>query len=65
MMNLRIDALDLSAEHRVVFRSSYGPEPTRVHPSRAEEERGGGHTAVPRVGRVVAPGWGGWWYEGR
>ena len=51
MMNLRIDALDLEAlEHRVVFRSSYGPEPTRVHPSRAEEERGGGAYGGPQGG---------------
>jgi Tol biopolymer transport system component len=43
MMNLRIDALDLEElEHRVVFRSSYGPEPTKVHPTRAESEGGGG-----------------------
>ncbi len=41
-MHLRIDALDLEhMEHRVVFRSSSGPEPTVIHPGRREQERAG------------------------
>ena len=43
MMNLRIDGMDMeSLTHRVMFRSSYGPQKTQIHPGRMEEERGGG-----------------------
>lgn len=39
MMHLRIDGFDLSTfQHRVVFRSSYGPEPTVMHPGRMAQE---------------------------
>ncbi|MFT5432832.1 MAG: Tol biopolymer transport system component [Myxococcota bacterium] len=42
-MHLRVDALDLEQlQHRVVFRSSYGPERTRMHPKRLEEDRNQG-----------------------
>lgn len=40
-MHLRIDAVDLERfEHRVVFRSSYGPDYTRTHPDKVNEESG-------------------------
>jgi len=42
-MHLRIDAVDLERfEHRIVFRSSYGPDYTRTHPDRISEEGGPG-----------------------
>lgn len=44
MMHLRIDGFDVvRQEHRVLFRSSYGPEPTRAHPGRREEMGGRDH----------------------
>ncbi|HIN85370.1 MAG TPA: hypothetical protein EYN06_02735 [Myxococcales bacterium] len=42
-MHLQIEGLDLEKmEHRILFRSSEGPQPTQVHPGRMERERGGG-----------------------
>lgn len=41
MMHLRVDGYDMKTfQRRVVFRSSYGPEPTRMHPERLKMEQG-------------------------
>jgi Tol biopolymer transport system component len=44
MMHLRIDGFDMTRfQHRVLFRSSHGPQPTVMHPGRMEDgdNRGG------------------------
>ena len=51
MMHLRIDGYDLEQQqHRVIFRSSYGPQATQVHPERTEEMGGGPEGGGPEGG---------------
>jgi len=41
MMHLRIDGFDFAQQQRrVLFRSSTGPQPTKMHPTRVDAERG-------------------------